>query len=154
MSAVSNSIDFTCNGVMPKLGRFEAAGRYRGADGVLYNHSKTRVAHILDGTSSTLIVGEITGWESGSFDGTNTVGKFWISWNADDTSAGINGPFSLPGGSDKFYFRDGGFSSFHPGGCNFTLADGSVHFLNETMNQTVLSALTTRAGGEAYGSNF
>ena len=122
-----------------------------GANGVMYNHSRTRVAHIVDGTSGTLLVGEITGWEPGSFTGTNTVGKFWISWNADDTSAGINGPFSLPGGSDKFYFRDGGFSSFHVGGCHFTFADGSVHFLSENMDQAVLAALTTRNDGDIVG---
>ena len=154
MSAVSDSIDFTCDGRMPKLGRFEAAGRYPGADGVMFCHSKTRIAHILDGTSSTLIVGEITGWEPGSFDGTTTVGKFWITWNADDTSAGINGPFSLPGGSNQYYFRDGGFSSFHPGGCHFALADGSVHFLSEVIDQVVLSALTTRNGGEVVSGGF
>jgi prepilin-type processing-associated H-X9-DG protein len=38
---------------------------------------------------------------------------------------------------------------FHPGGCNFLLADGAVHFLRDGMEIRVLAALATRAGGEA-----
>ena len=38
--------------------------------------------------------------------------------------------------------------SFHPGGANAIFADGSVHFLKETINIRVLAGLVTRAGGE------
>jgi len=40
------------------------------------------------------------------------------------------------------------FWSSHPGGANFALADGSVHFLSYSANN-VMPALATRAGGEA-----
>jgi hypothetical protein len=44
------------------------------------------------------------------------------------------------------------FSSPHPGGCHFSLGDGSGRFVSENVNPQVLRALTTRAGGEVVGS--
>ena len=41
-----------------------------------------------------------------------------------------------------------GFKSLHPGGAQFALADGSVQFLNETIDYKVYNALGTKAGGE------
>ena len=38
--------------------------------------------------------------------------------------------------------------SFHPGGSNVCFADGSVHFVKETVNPAVFFALITRGAGE------
>jgi prepilin-type N-terminal cleavage/methylation domain-containing protein/prepilin-type processing-associated H-X9-DG protein len=38
--------------------------------------------------------------------------------------------------------------SFHQGGCMFLMGDGSVRFARDTMSPTVITILTTRAGGE------
>jgi prepilin-type N-terminal cleavage/methylation domain-containing protein/prepilin-type processing-associated H-X9-DG protein len=47
-----------------------------------------------------------------------------------------------------------GFRSNHPGGANFLFADGSVHFLKETINRKgVYWALSTRIGGELVDAN-
>ena len=51
-------------------------------------------------------------------------------------------------------FRTTGFSSFHPGGCNFVMADGSVHFIKKNISSNTLRALTTRAVGDLVGSDF
>jgi prepilin-type N-terminal cleavage/methylation domain-containing protein len=40
------------------------------------------------------------------------------------------------------------FSSNHPGGGNFAIGDGSVDFIQETIDMAVYQALSTRAGGE------
>jgi hypothetical protein len=45
--------------------------------------------------------------------------------------------------------RTAGFKSMHPGGVNFAVADGSVHFMNETTDYLLVNRLGTRAGGEA-----
>ncbi|TVS18955.1 MAG: DUF1559 domain-containing protein, partial [Planctomycetaceae bacterium] len=41
-----------------------------------------------------------------------------------------------------------GFGSYHPGGSNFALADGSVRFVSETINMEILSAAASIAGRE------
>jgi len=44
-------------------------------------------------------------------------------------------------------------TSFHPGGCNYTFADGSVKFLKETIDMKTYWALGTKAGGEILSSD-
>ena len=43
--------------------------------------------------------------------------------------------------------------SYHPGGVNCAFADGSVHFIKNTVNPTTWRALGTRAGGEIVSSD-
>ena len=115
-------------------------------NGVLFNLSRTKVSEITDGTSNTLLIGEIPGGEPGSH-----LGQYWASWNVMDTHNGINLTMRLnqigvptnPWDVDIF-----SFGSHHPGGCHFLYADGSTHFVSETISQHVLESLTTRSGGE------
>ncbi len=44
--------------------------------------------------------------------------------------------------------------SFHPGGANVVMADGSVHFLKAGTSLQLLRALVTRAGGETVTPDF
>jgi prepilin-type N-terminal cleavage/methylation domain-containing protein/prepilin-type processing-associated H-X9-DG protein len=46
-----------------------------------------------------------------------------------------------------------GLSSYHPGGGNVLMADGSVKFLKSTTNQTVIWALGSRDQGEVVSSD-
>ena len=117
-------------------------------DGMLFNVLSVRIRDVYDGTSNTLMVGEITGDEQGSHRGVN-----WTHFNVFSTLNGINGPATIPG--EGFYQRieEPGFFSYHPGGCHFLRADGSVHFESENIDQAILAALTTRAGGEVISSN-
>jgi prepilin-type N-terminal cleavage/methylation domain-containing protein len=39
--------------------------------------------------------------------------------------------------------------AFHPGGCNSVLADGSVHFLSETIAPKIMRALVSRSEGDS-----
>ena len=43
--------------------------------------------------------------------------------------------------------------SFHPGGCNSVFADGSVHFLSETIAPKVMRAMVSRAEGDSGRKN-
>ena len=45
--------------------------------------------------------------------------------------------------------NSGRVGSFHTGGCNVGLFDGSVRFFSDTIDLTVLRALATPAGGES-----
>lgn len=106
-------------------------------DGVLYRQSSIRPSDIVDGTSHTLLVGERVYvdpllrpvWGFG-FTG-KVVG---------DTSTGI-----LWGNDDRVHW---GYSSFHPTGSLFALADGSVRLLSRDIDSTFLGSLATRAGQE------
>jgi prepilin-type N-terminal cleavage/methylation domain-containing protein/prepilin-type processing-associated H-X9-DG protein len=44
-------------------------------------------------------------------------------------------------------------SSYHPGGANTVLCDGSVKFIKEAVSQKVWLALSTRAGGEVISAD-
>jgi prepilin-type N-terminal cleavage/methylation domain-containing protein/prepilin-type processing-associated H-X9-DG protein len=46
-----------------------------------------------------------------------------------------------------------GLSSFHPGGANVLMADGSVRFLKSTTNTKTMWALGTRSNGEVVSSD-
>jgi prepilin-type processing-associated H-X9-DG protein len=140
MVGVSDSRDWTCNNVLAK--------HFRVADGIMANYVGARVKDITDGTSNTLMIGEVTGAGPDSFRS-----HFWSQWNVLDTRDGINGPFTVLGGQWNESLAGGGmrntgFSSYHPGGCQFMHADGSVAFLSEDIAPEVLCIRTTRAGGE------
>ncbi len=147
IACVVDSNDWSCDGLWPKLFRF--------TDGMFGSVTGCRFKDVTDGTSKTLMVGEVTGDVKENYSG-----FFWVGGAQADTRDGINGPFTLPGGSFQatsggvsWGMRLSGFSSWHRGGCHFTFGDGSVHFVSENIASTVLAALTTRAKSESIGAN-
>jgi prepilin-type N-terminal cleavage/methylation domain-containing protein/prepilin-type processing-associated H-X9-DG protein len=125
--------------------------RKQGASsGVMHDEGGHPIRHITDGTSHTFLVGEADHAEDDPFKqeleygdcprGICSLGKLWASENRIMTAYGINNEPNL-------YLWPGVFSH-HPGGAQFLYADGHVKFLEESTDQRVLEALTTRAGGE------
>lgn len=58
---------------------------------------------------------------------------------------------------DQYAFTGHGLStarSYHTGGVNAWMCDGSVHFVYNSISLTTWQALATRAGGETIGSDF
>lgn len=100
-----------------------------------------RVAEVVDGTTNTFFVGEVTGGGDGS-----KMGWFWAETAYVATAFGINGAGTIPG--EGVFNRTGNdsLSSYHPGGCHFLMVDGSVHFVSQNTGQAILMALTTRNG--------
>ena len=142
MVGVSDSVEWRCGGIN---GRFPDPD----ANGVLRGWNVVAVRDVRDGTSSTLIVGEVTG----SFSDTDE-GWFWASTNILDASGGINGAHSVPGGDvfEPFTWQKRyPFSSYHPAGCHFGLADGSSHFFSEDIDQMILERLAARNDGQVVG---
>ena len=111
--------------------------------GIMYLDSKTELRHVTDGTSNTFLVGEC---DLDQFDPYNPSqqywGKLWASENRITTAYGIN--------SDLGHVHAPVLSR-HPGGAQFLFADGHVEFITESIDQDILVALTTRAGGEVIG---
>jgi prepilin-type N-terminal cleavage/methylation domain-containing protein len=118
-------------------------------------NSDTGIQHVLDGTSNTVAINEQTHWV---IDGAPVAWGYrgWVQFGLDLAWYGIN-RFDVFLGSwytgDRTKIRGrlaefGTTGSLHPGGVNTTLGDGSVRFLSETTDLTVLRAISTMAGGE------
>jgi prepilin-type N-terminal cleavage/methylation domain-containing protein len=122
-----------------------------------------RFGNVTDGTSNTLMVGELT------FIDVTRRGTFWAYTYASYNQSSIN-PESrqlnykygnatppLPNGTgcagspglygDQMCKR--GFGALHPGVINFVLADGSLKFISTNVDITLLRAMASIEGGES-----
>ncbi|MBA4066806.1 MAG: prepilin-type cleavage/methylation domain-containing protein [Isosphaera sp.] len=120
-------------------------------------NSTTRVTDVTDGSSNTLALAEQTlettngrtsAWAYRGYlaYGTDPVGAY----NVTTPARGLNvwkystGP-NTPGRRASWYNT----ASLHPGGVNVVMGDGSVRFLSENLDLTVLGNMCTMGGGEA-----
>jgi len=131
-------------------------------DGVLHYNSKTTFAMISDGSSNTLLIGERYSKDREWEDFKNYRGWAWSNRTAArDCLSGMIEPinYTLPEGSGPspgFSLQDKKFNSFssaHPGGANFAMADGSVQFVTLTgaADLEVLQSLAIRDDGNVVG---
>jgi len=105
------------------------------------------IADIKDGTSNTIALGEIRpkcSWHAR--DGWMHINALWFA-----TTCPINYPncpeepdYSSTCAAPNAWSCDMGFKSSHPGGCQFLFADGSVHFLSESINYETYQRLGDR----------
>ena len=152
-------------------------------DGVflVLTSKSVRIADITDGTSSTILFGETYYrdplWKTFSdqcmwpaSDNVDDLSKMAAWWFEDtmarNASAPINwqlgpelvaGPFPGPWSPpcrDLEYKRVGAYGSGHGGGANVVFADGSVHFLSDSLALSTLRALSTRAGREVIAEDY
>jgi len=102
-----------------------------------------KIAQINDGTSNTIMLGEVEQRRNG-------VGSWWTHWAGgwphSGTSTGINWP-----GRTHSWGNSEAFASWHEGGATFAMADGSVRFISENINLSLFGNLGTRTGGELVG---
>ena len=127
--------------------------------------SQVRHSDITDGLSHTLLIGErppgpdesgvqqrYGWWYSGSGYDRLGRGDAFLNINATNTSFRHPtcpiGPYAFQRGNganpcDIFHFW-----SPHPGGANFAMCDGSVHFIAYSIDAPTFLALGSRNGGE------
>ena len=108
-------------------------------NGSFFANSEIEFRDYTDGLSNTMIVGERR----------NDLGT--ISWvglvpEVDEPASRIVGSADHAPNDPDSHFED--FRSYHPGGINVVLADGSGHFVRETIDEEVFQALASRADGE------
>ncbi len=130
--------------------------------------SSSNMASITDGTSNTIMIGERVGggqiylaggrpapagspWDefrglNGGGWGDILNGEHWYSGSLQD---GMLGPDGGPCAINCTNRRSAGFYSFHPGGAQFLLADGSVRFITATIDAFTLASISTRKKGES-----
>ena len=141
MAGVADSRDWTCD-------TGKAWGR-TDADGVMFQVSNLPISKITDGTSKTLMVGEVVG----SLGDSDNFGFYWVTWNVLHTANGINLASKFePQRANSV--DEGSFASFHPGGCHFVFSDGHASFLSEDIDSATLAALTTRAGADVISNDY
>jgi prepilin-type N-terminal cleavage/methylation domain-containing protein len=145
-------------------------------DGVLFYESKVKLVEISDGTSNTIMVGERPpssnleyGWwfAAYGFDGRGTadcvmtsndvaVPQYFITNYSNAPNLPCNGTAAqkvgLQPGHPQVGCDAGHYWSFHPGGSQFLMGDGSARFITYS-NNTILVALSTRNGGEVNTLN-
>jgi prepilin-type N-terminal cleavage/methylation domain-containing protein/prepilin-type processing-associated H-X9-DG protein len=130
-------------------------------NGVLGISRSRRPAEVTDGTSNTILLAEDAGRPQ-LWSGRRLVapvgggGGAWAGGGSEialDGSAADGSSVATLTGSGPWpcginCINKGEVYSFHAGGANVAMADGSVRFLREGLDMNVLAALITRAGGE------
>ncbi len=128
-------------------------------NGMIYAGSSTRLLHVMDGTSNTLMIGErppsrdlIYGWwYAGSGQGQGSVdshlGVQERNFLGGDYRACRAEPYESQGSTVNEHCSAFHYWSLHPGGAHFALGDGSVRFLRYSARD-IMPALATRSGGE------
>jgi len=98
----------------------------------------TRLSSIRDGLASTFMVGEDVAEEN----------HHSAAYYCNGDYASCHVPLNYFPGTPREWWNVMSFRSLHPGGAHFCMADGSVHFIHETINYDLYRALSTKAGGE------
>jgi prepilin-type processing-associated H-X9-DG protein len=183
MQTVLNSVSCPCDPVAGELqwthgGRLVACTNYLGVngtnyrtrDGVFTYDEPIRLAEIGNGQSTTLLIGERPpspdfwyGWWYATGQGSISTGDVTLGMAElnPSKSGGSStyleacppGPYSYIAGNneqcDTLHFW-----SWHSGGANFALADGSVRLISSSLSTETLNALAARAGGETVALEF
>jgi prepilin-type N-terminal cleavage/methylation domain-containing protein len=136
---------------------------------VLPDNMGCRMADVTDGTSNTSLIGECVGGPNlyvgrlaignSNADPANPYNQYAMQdgggWgdflNGENWLYGsIQGQLSTEGpcAINCTNLRNCGYYSFHPGGAQFLICDGSVKFVSETSAAFLIAAMVTRAGRE------
>ena len=116
-------------------------------NGLLFLNSQLRYTDILDGSSQTLLLGEMLprenslGWVSGTRATLRNTSRF-------ESYHRRLLPTDLKSIEEPNPLQVGGFGSSHPGIANFAFADGSTRALSEDIDVNVLHQLGNRSDGK------
>jgi prepilin-type N-terminal cleavage/methylation domain-containing protein/prepilin-type processing-associated H-X9-DG protein len=155
---------FSCGATNDYTSTYNPTRNYSGAFGT---NGAARITDIKDGTSNTIAIGESK--QDHTYAG---YGPYWGSGThtaVQGYTGGVWSPTLPPDGFNVNYpwgrVVDGGtgtagqlqyawgFGSWHTGGANFVLCDGSVRFIPDSISFPLFQALNTIAGGEIVPGN-
>ncbi len=152
---------YTANGIGATFpgGPTGAAGDE--ALGALQKVIDTPILAITDGTSNTIMLAEDAGRPSLFQQGKSTASTTADGWGWADPDCGFSIDGVVPGVLGTTWTtggtcvmnctNDSEFYSFHTGGINVGMADGSVRFLRSSVSPATLAALVTARGGDIAG---
>jgi prepilin-type N-terminal cleavage/methylation domain-containing protein/prepilin-type processing-associated H-X9-DG protein len=142
---------------------------FRGIFGECSNGAVVGIQGITDGSSNTFLAGENSpnlngqlAWSNG--DATYATTVIPLNWMTryKDGQVEPNGDLcsindiydanrSVHCWRNQVYIY--AFKSFHPGGANFAMADGSVRFIKQSISPRTYNSLGSRAGGEIISAD-
>ncbi len=129
-------------------------------NGLLFLNSKIRYAEILDGSSQTILLGELKpdaeqlGWASGTRSTLRNPEGFGQQQTYTAPAEGMGGGAPVKPEIKLGSLDVGTFDSFHVGGATFGLADGATRFLTYSIDSQLLRQLANRADGELLSKGF
>jgi prepilin-type processing-associated H-X9-DG protein len=129
--AVAGSNEFS---TLPHPDGTSTYGHCNAHDGIFFNDSRMTLDRISDGASNTALLAETWGRDKktgGDSRGMNLHAVVYFDW---PPNTNHSNPWKV--------------NSFHPGGANVALGDGSVHLIGNTIDPDVFRALATANGGE------
>jgi prepilin-type N-terminal cleavage/methylation domain-containing protein/prepilin-type processing-associated H-X9-DG protein len=137
--------------------------------GINHLHGGAHLTSVSDGTSNSILAYEDAGRHEGMTGAGCTPANNYLDpmdngarrhwrWGEPDSSSGNSKPINSekavwarsPNTPCHDVFNNNEPASFHSGGANFLMADGSVRFVSETTSQSVLFSMATRDGGETF----
>ncbi len=145
-------------------------GTFRGIFGDCSDGKSIALRDITDGTSNTILAGESSPNQNGALAWVNGDG-IWsstvvpLNWKTefkDNQVDPTDGSTCNLGQLNNFTqalhcWRNQtvnyGFKSYHAGGANFAMADGSIRFIKQSINPRTYNALGTRATGEIVSAD-
>ena len=141
---------------------FGPAGGGLKLDGMFFSYSRTSIRDATDGTSNTLLAGEILLTKDTTVH--DLRGRYFNTWSGNtfftsnlppNTTVGdMQSPYCIPG-PKRPCAGTGEFTQFarseHTGGAQIVMTDGAVRFVSENIDQTTFRGLGTRSGGEIVG---
>ena len=132
------------------------------AENGIMTSTRCRIIDITDGTSNTLFVVEDGGrpelWRMGTYRSGLASAGAWSDPNLEIALDGSDRVLTTNGqGLGPCVMNctnDNEMYSFHRGGANIAMADGSVRFLRETIRDRTFAALVTKAAGDIVGDDY
>jgi len=128
---------YACNGMLQQ---------YQDNSGSITSGFVVKLTTVTDGLSNTLMVGERSVTPPGNLND-------YRSWNRGNsggsgTTKNITYPINSTNYDGSSNFNDISMGSPHTGGANFLLGDGSVRFLNQSLDMIVYQMSSTMKDGE------
>jgi prepilin-type N-terminal cleavage/methylation domain-containing protein len=116
---VADYVPLDANPFLADIGLIDPVANF---EGPLPANKTVRLTDVTDGTSTTILLAEATG-------------RPGVAWSSPLLPADLRKVFPGPGGP-------------HRNGTPLCMTDGSVHFVQDSMDIRILGRLATRAGGE------
>ncbi len=120
--------------------------------GVLGKDSKAQFGNLADGSSNTLVVGEVSVLWNGDILASD--GADWV--RGVGLTNGMAGCRNVQNAINTPYngtYNDISFGSRHTGGAQFVMGDGSVRFVLDTVDLVVYKSTASMDGGESQVAN-